>query len=78
MPSGFVSRIESMNSYVKILACALISLAQSGFGAGVGMESSGAARGMYFSKKSYQPAPLPRFAEMRDRLPSPVFGERPE
>ncbi len=33
---------------------------------------------MYFSKKSYPPAPLPRFAELRDRLPSPVFGERPE
>ncbi len=73
-----MSKIEGMNSYFEILACALISFAQSGFGAGVGIESSGAARGIYFSKKSYQPAPLPRFAEMRDRLPSPVFGERPE
>ncbi len=67
-----------MNTHFQILACALVFVAHPGFGAAAGTESPGVARGMYFSKKSYQPAPLPRFVEMRDRLPSPVFEERPE
>lgn len=36
-----------------------------------------APQGQYFAKKQYQPQPLPRFAETKDRLPSPVFDENP-
>lgn len=31
-----------------------------------------------FAKKSYQPKPLPRFADLRGQLPSPIFPDRPE
>lgn len=34
-------------------------------------------QGIYFAKKSYQPAPLPRYETVRDLLPSPVFDENP-
>ncbi|HCA81775.1 MAG TPA: alpha,alpha-trehalase [Bacteroidetes bacterium] len=36
-----------------------------------------AERGKYFGKKSYSPAPLPVFAEMQSRLPSPIYDENP-
>jgi predicted esterase/tetratricopeptide (TPR) repeat protein len=36
-----------------------------------------APQGMYFAKKAYQPAPLPKFAETKDRLPSPIYDENP-
>jgi len=64
--------------YFEILACVSIFVAQPGFGAAAGTESPGTARGACLSEKSYHPAPRPRFAEIRDRLPSPVFEERPE
>lgn len=35
-------------------------------------------RGMYFAKKTYTPEPLPTFAEVKDKLPSPVLDSRPE
>jgi hypothetical protein len=34
-------------------------------------------RGVYFEKKTYTPAPLPRFAETKDLLPSPIADEHP-
>ena len=37
-----------------------------------------ATQGGAFAKKTYQPHPLPQFAELRDKLPAPVFGENPE
>jgi hypothetical protein len=67
-----------MNRHLQILACTLIFVAQTGFGAAAGTESQGATQGVYSYEKSYQPAPLPRFAEIRDRLSSPIFEERPE
>lgn len=36
-----------------------------------------AERGKYFEKKTYAPSPLPKFEEMRDQLPSPIFDENP-
>jgi hypothetical protein len=67
-----------LNIHLQLLACALVSVAPSGFADQAATESAAAARGMYFSKKGYEPAPLPRFDEMRVRLPSPLFEENPQ
>lgn len=34
-------------------------------------------QGMYFSKKGYQPQPLPKFDETKDLLPAPIYDENP-
>jgi hypothetical protein len=34
-------------------------------------------QGMYFAKKAYVPTPLPKFAETKDQLPSPIYDENP-
>lgn len=34
-------------------------------------------QGMYFSKKVYQPHPLPKFDDTKNLLPSPIFDENP-
>ena len=34
-------------------------------------------QGKYFAKKNYSPSPLPQFAQTRDKLPSPIFDEKP-
>jgi hypothetical protein len=36
-----------------------------------------ANRGKYFAKKAYDPKPLPKFAETKDKLPSPIYDEDP-
>ncbi len=36
------------------------------------------AQGAYFAKKEYQPQPLPRFADLRDQLPAPLYEDKPE
>jgi hypothetical protein len=36
------------------------------------------SQGRYFAKKEYVPRPLPKFAELRDQLPSPIYDEKPE
>jgi len=35
------------------------------------------AQGMYFGKKQYVPKPLPKFAETKSKLPSPIYDENP-
>jgi len=35
-------------------------------------------RGKYFAKKAYVPRPLPKFAETRGKLPSPIYDEDPD
>lgn len=35
------------------------------------------AQGMYFSKKRYEPHPLPKYDETRSLLPNPIFEENP-
>ena len=35
------------------------------------------AQGMYFAKKQYVPKPLPKFAETKGKLPSPIYDENP-
>ena len=32
---------------------------------------------MYFAKKAYQPAPLPKFGAVKNELPAPIFDENP-
>jgi len=39
--------------------------------------SLSAQQGLYFSKKPYEPRPLPAFEVTRDKLPSPIFDEDP-
>jgi hypothetical protein len=36
-----------------------------------------APQGQYFAKKKYVPAPLPKFADTKDKLPAPVYEENP-
>ena len=36
------------------------------------------SQGRYFARKQYTPQPLPKFSELRDRLPSPIYDEHPE
>ena len=41
---------------------------------------TGAAKertGMYFAKKAYEAKPLPKFAELRSQLPSPIYDDNP-
>ena len=33
--------------------------------------------GRYFTKKAYNPAPLPRFEDLKDELPSPIYDDNP-
>lgn len=33
--------------------------------------------GMYFAKKVYEAKPLPKFAELRPELPSPIYDDNP-
>jgi hypothetical protein len=33
--------------------------------------------GRYFAKKAYSPAPLPKFEELKDELPSPIYDDNP-
>jgi hypothetical protein len=35
------------------------------------------AQGLYFAKKSYVPAPLPRHDETKDKLPLPIYEQEP-
>jgi Neutral trehalase len=35
-------------------------------------------RGMYFDKKTYEDSPLPSFEEVQDKLPQPIFEDRPD
>jgi hypothetical protein len=35
------------------------------------------AQGIFFSKKAYQPHPLPKYETTKPQLPSPVFDEKP-
>lgn len=34
-------------------------------------------QGMYFSKKRYEPHPLPKYDETKSLLPGPIFDETP-
>jgi hypothetical protein len=33
--------------------------------------------GRYFTKKAYKPVPLPKFEELKDELPSPIYDDNP-
>lgn len=35
------------------------------------------SQGQYFTKKQYQPAPLPQFESVKNKLPAPIFKENP-
>ena len=35
------------------------------------------AQGHYFAKKVYKPQPLPKFDDLRDRLPAPIHEAEP-
>ena len=37
-----------------------------------------AAPGQYFVRKEYSPHPLPKFSDLRDQLPSPIYDEHPD
>jgi len=34
-------------------------------------------QGKYFAKKQYEPKPLPKFAQTKDKLPAPIYDENP-
>jgi hypothetical protein len=41
------------------------------------IDSQKPVQGQYFAKKEYSPAPLPKFEDTKDMLPSPIFEENP-
>ncbi|SPE33189.1 conserved exported hypothetical protein [Acidobacteriia bacterium SbA2] len=61
---------------IVILAIAMAAW-QSGvlFSAETGAAKEGT--GMYFAKKAYEAKPLPKFAELRSQLPSPIYDDNP-
>ena len=54
-------------------------LTVGGRGAVVRAQTGGAPEmlGMYFAKKTYEPKPLPKFADLKSQLPSPIYDENP-
>ena len=44
---------------------------------GVIMSDAPAQQGKFFAKKAYAPEPLPVYETIRDRLPAPIFDEKP-
>ncbi len=43
----------------------------------LGAEPSEGPQGQYFAKKTYEPRPLPKFSETKDKLPAPIYDENP-
>lgn len=57
------------------LAAALLS---GGLCPGAPAVAPAPVQGAAFARKTYEPAPLPQFAALRDKLPAPVCAEKPE
>jgi hypothetical protein len=57
-----------MNHFVARVALVLMAL----------VSSVNAEQGKYFAKKAYVPKPLPKFADTKAKLPSPIFDEDPD
>src|SRR5215469_1445737 len=73
---------RSVNIFLRIsgplLAGVLTSAPTVGAGpAGTTCPTLSQGAGHYFSKKAYDPAPLPKYADVRDKLPSPIDDEHP-
>jgi hypothetical protein len=67
--------MKSLISTIAVLgvfALQLLAIAQS-----FANEPEMPVQGQYFAKKEYQPAPLPKFEETKDKLPAPIFDENP-
>src|SRR5579862_5476657 len=61
-----------------ILTAGLLSTAASSRAAiGSRCDEPVTGRGIYFEKKEYVHAPLPRYVDLKDQLPSPIYDERP-
>ena len=63
------------------LRIVILALAMAAWQPGVLFSAeTGAAKegtGMYFAKKAYEAKPLPKFAKLRSRLPSPIYDDNP-
>ncbi len=70
MNATITCRTLSSRTWIQIALMMLLATSTSGIAA--------AEQGMYFAKKRYEPGPLPVFATMRDKLPSPIFDEDPD
>jgi glycogen debranching enzyme len=64
-----VSRIVAITGVIALFVSGMIR---------ADLPVSSSSRGPYFAKKTYTPAPLPVFTEVRDKLPSPIIDSRPE
>ena len=63
---------------LRILVLILVTVAcQRGLLSAEGNDVGKEVVGRFFSKKTYEPQPLPHFAEMRSRLPSPIYDDNP-
>jgi len=72
--------METANNHFG-LRIAILAIAMAAWQLGVFFSAeTGAAKertGMYFAKKAYEAKPLPKFAELRSRLPSPIYDDNP-
>lgn len=64
-------RLSSRSALVPLLGAALL-VATCGVA-----RTAETSQGRYFTKREYAPQPLPRFADLRDRLPAPIFDDQP-
>ncbi|MBI5383507.1 MAG: alpha,alpha-trehalase [Verrucomicrobia bacterium] len=67
-----------MKTAFLFLVCAALTAGQLCVAAPDTAEPLSPTQGVYFAKQTYQPKPLPTFAQTRDQLPAPLLAEKPE
>jgi len=63
---------DSMRPFVTLCAAAIALFVSS-----LPLFAVEPPQGQYFAKKAYVPQPLPRYAQIKDQLPSPIYDENP-
>ncbi len=70
--------MKILQSVQYFMVGAALATSQPAIAAPAAFDTPPSTPGRYFAKKTYQPKPLPQFAETRDQLPAPVLAEHPE
>ena len=76
-----VGTLLSMSAHPLMLLVAgffTFSLASNAWTQSNALAMTSAAPGQYFARKQYSPHPLPKFSDLRDQLPSPIYDENPD
>ena len=72
--------METARHYLGLQMVILIVAMAAGQPEALFCAETGAAKdsaGIYFAKKAYEAKPLPKFAKLRSRLPSPIYDDNP-